>query len=212
MSSTGVGQREMSTAFALSVASVCWTVVSSTLSIGIGVRSHVVVLIAFGAVGVVDAVGSVALGYHFHHARRHDQLSEEIEAVAHRIVLVGLATVGLSEVVGGTVRVVQSGSVAASGPTGIVLAAASAVILSVLSVAKQRVGRRIGSNALCSDGHVSGVGAVLGVVTLVGVVATRWLGWPWADGFVTILVGIGALGLAWTSWSSPADLHRPPRT
>jgi divalent metal cation (Fe/Co/Zn/Cd) transporter len=170
------------------------------LSIAIGIHDHVAVLVAFGAVGAVDAVGSVALAYHFHHARRHDHLSQRLEAVAHRIVLVGLSVVGLSAVVGGIIRVASASST--DSPTaGIVLAAASTVVLAVLSVAKQRVGRRIGSDALVSDGHVSAMGAVLGAVTLVGAATARWFGWTWVDGVATIVVGLGALRLAWVTWS-----------
>src|SRR5262249_614654 len=104
MPSTRVDTASVTTALALSVASVPWTVLASTGSVLVGVHRPVAVLVAFGAVGVVDAIGSVALSYHFHHARRHDELSDQIEAVAHRIVLVGLVVVGSSSIVGGGLR------------------------------------------------------------------------------------------------------------
>src|SRR6516162_10285823 len=104
MSSTRVDSDAVLAALLLSVSSVVWTVVTSTISIEIGTRRHVAVLIAFGAVGVVDAIGSIALSYHFHHARRHDHLSEQLEAFAHRVVLLGLITVGLSAMAAGAIR------------------------------------------------------------------------------------------------------------
>jgi divalent metal cation (Fe/Co/Zn/Cd) transporter len=201
MSTTSADRRDITRAFVLSVASVCWTVVSSTLAVAIGISTHVAVLVAFGAVGIVDAVGSVSLAYHFHHARRHDQLSARLEAISHRIVLVGLTLVGISSVVGGILRLGAS-SKSDAGVAGLVLAAASTLVLTLLSIGKQRVAQRIGSDALRSDGHLSGIGAVLGAVTLVGTAATHWFGWSWVDGVATILVGIGALGLARSSSGS----------
>ena len=57
--------------------------------------------VAFGAIGFVDAVGSVALVYHFHHAMRHDALAEHLEQLAHRVVVTGLFLVGLGAAVVG---------------------------------------------------------------------------------------------------------------
>ena len=60
--------------------------------LGIGVNSAV--LVAFGCIGIVDAVGSTRSLYHFRHSLRHDRFSHELERLAHRIVLVGLAIGG----------------------------------------------------------------------------------------------------------------------
>jgi divalent metal cation (Fe/Co/Zn/Cd) transporter len=199
MSTTRVDSDAVSAALLLSVTSVVWTVLSSTLSIGIGARRHVAVLIAFGAIGVVDAIGSVALSYHFHHARRHDHLDEQLEAIAHRIVLVGLVVVGVSAIGAGVLRL-HSSQTADAGTAAIVLTAASMLVLSILALGKERVGRRLGSEALRSDGRVSGIGAVLAAVTLVGTATARWFGWTWVDGSATIVVGAGALALATLSW------------
>ena len=91
-------------AFTLSVQSVVWTVISSSLAITLGIRSNTAVLVAFGAIGIVDAIGSIALVYHFHQGLRHDELSERLETISHRIVLIGLLVVGCSAVVGGVLR------------------------------------------------------------------------------------------------------------
>jgi hypothetical protein len=71
--------------------SIAWTLVGSCLAIAFGVRSESAALIAFGAVGLVDLVGSVALVHHFRHALRTDALSDHFEQRAHRIVIFGLS-------------------------------------------------------------------------------------------------------------------------
>jgi divalent metal cation (Fe/Co/Zn/Cd) transporter len=183
----------------ISVVSVAWSLLSSALAIDIGLRSHQLVLVAFGAVGVVDAVGSVALTYHFRHALRHDQLSERFESVAHRVVLVGLASVGSAAVAIGVVRLSSGGS-GGSSNAGVVLAGLSFVILLVLSSQKQRIARRVESSALRSDGHLSGVGATFAAITLAGTGLERWLGWRWTDATATVILGVIAVWLAVTTW------------
>jgi divalent metal cation (Fe/Co/Zn/Cd) transporter len=186
-------------ALLVSILSVGWTVTSSVSAIAIGITSHTAVLMAFGAVGAVDAIGSVALVYLFHHSLKHDRLSVHLEAVAHRVVLVGLFVVGCAAVVGGAVRLASSTS---SHPSdaGVVLAALSLVVLLALSARKRQVARRIGSDALRSDAHLSAVGAMLAAITLAGTGAARAFGWRWVDPVATIGIGVAATWLAIATW------------
>src|SRR4051794_24343647 len=157
-------RHHVQSAFTLSLGSIVWTVMSSCLAVTLGIRSNTAVLVAFGAIGIVDAIGSVALAYHFHHGLGRDELSERLEKIAHRAVLLGLLIVGCSAVVAGVLRLLFPQT---SNPSAVevTLASTSFVALVVLAVCKVRVGRRIGSAALMSDGHLSAVGAGQAVVT-----------------------------------------------
>jgi divalent metal cation (Fe/Co/Zn/Cd) transporter len=186
-------------ALRVSLLSMLWTFVSSVAAVIIGVRSHTSVLVAFGAVGTVDAIGSAALAIHFRHGLRHDRLSERLEDLSHRVVLTGLLLVGTAAVVGGVVRLAIP-STRSSSDLGVALAGVSFVVLLGLSRRKLAVARRIASDALRSDGHLSAVGAVLAAVTLVGTVLERWLHWNWADATATIVLGAVAVWLAITTW------------
>ena len=188
-----------SSALRVSALSVVWTVASSALAVTLGIRGRTAVLVAFGAVGVVDAVGSTALVHHFRRGLQHGHLSDELEELAHRVVLVGLLAVGGAAVLGGLLRLHDTHA-GHSSNAGVVLAAVSMVALIVLSARKQQIARRIASAALLSDGHLSAVGAMLAAVTLAGTVLTRWLGWHWADAVATILVGGVAMWLAASTW------------
>jgi divalent metal cation (Fe/Co/Zn/Cd) transporter len=59
-----------------------------------------------------------------------------------------------------------------------------------LATTKKRVGRRIGSKALVSDGACSMVCAYMSWILLAGVAATALFGWWWAD-------AVAALGFVW---------------
>jgi len=192
--SGGLHRPHANAALLISIVSVVWTVVSSSTAIALGVRDSTAVLIAFGGVGFVDAVGSVALVYHFHHGLRHDELSDEIEKVAHRVVLIGLMTVGAAALVGGLLRLVTTQSAHAS-TAGMALAAASLVVLTVLSIRKSAIGTRVASAALVSDGHLSGIGAAQALVALMGTGVERALGWDWADAAATSMLGCVAIAV-----------------
>jgi len=190
---------ELEAAWRVSVLSVAWTLVTSAIAVALGIHSHTIVLVALGAVGFVDAIGSVTLAVHFRDALQNEELSPRLEHLAHVVVLVCLAVVGAAAVVAGTVRLVRGqgsdGSVA-----GAVLAASSVVVLTVLARRKVRIARLVGSEALRSDGHLSALGASEAGVALLGTAATEWLSWSSADAAATVLLGLVAVALAGTTW------------
>jgi divalent metal cation (Fe/Co/Zn/Cd) transporter len=191
----GPERADIRAAWLVSVQSVVWTVCASSIAIALGIASESAVLCAFGAIGFVDALGSAALIYHFRHALRHDQLSERLEAIAHKVVIAGLLAVGTTAVVVGGIRLV-AGSAGGSSNAGTALAAISLVVLLILSVRKQSLAWRVGSEALRADGRLSGVGALQAGVTLFGTAAARFFGWEWADALAAGIVGLVAITVA----------------
>jgi divalent metal cation (Fe/Co/Zn/Cd) transporter len=185
--------------FRISVISASFTLVSSAAAIAIGIATSTVVLLAFGAIGLLDAIGSVTLAYHFRHALRHDALSNELERIAHRVVLIGLLVVGVSAVVVGIVRLALDES-SETTTAGIVLAAVSLFVLTLLSCRKTVIARRIGSAALRSDGHLSAIGAAQAAVALAGTASAYWFGWSSADAVATTVLGVLAIAVSGASW------------
>ena len=186
--------RHVRSAFVVSLVSAVWTLASGGAAIALGIASRSAVLVAFGAIGFVDAAGSVALAYHFHHAMRNDALAEHLERIAHRVVVTGLFLVGLGAVVVGVARLV-TGATADDSFAGTLLAAVSLVVLLVLSTRKQRIARRVGSPALRADGRLSAVGAAQAAVALFGT-AARGFGRSSADAIAATIVGLLAMTTA----------------
>jgi len=168
---------------------------ASAVAIALGITGDSAVLVAFGAIGLVDALGSVALVVHFRHARRLDELSDRMENIAHRVVVTGLFVVGGGAVIVGIVRL-SAGSTGGTSGAGTVLAAISLLVLTGLSARKQFLARRVGSFALLADGRLSGVGAMQAGVTLFGTAAALSLHWDWADAAAATVVGLVAIGVA----------------
>jgi divalent metal cation (Fe/Co/Zn/Cd) transporter len=194
-----VHRAHLNAGFRVSVLSVVFTLATSVAAMALGIATSTIVLVAFGAIGLLDAIGSVALAYHFKHGLRHEQLSEELERVAHRIVLVGLLVVGASAVVAGVTRLAlgQSSSATAAGTA---LAAVSLLILATFALRKTVVARRIGSAALRSDGHLSAIGAAQAAIAVAGAAAAEWFGWSSADAFATTVVGVVAVAVSGRAW------------
>ena len=179
----------------ISEISIAWTFVGSSLAIAFGIASGSAALVAFGLVGFVDLVGSVALVHHFRHALRTDELSDHFEQRAHRIVTVGLLSVGCVTVVVSVVRL-AIGHYPKTSTAEIVIASVSLVGLTVLSAGKVRIARRVPSAALRSDGYLSGIGAAQALVVLGGTAAARLLSWHWADDAAALVVGLVAITIA----------------
>jgi hypothetical protein len=185
-------------AWLVSVHSVTWTFITGCAAIAVGVNNASALLVAFGSVGFIDAVGSAALAYHFRHGLRHDELVDHLEHAAHFIVVVGLVTVGLGAMALGGIRLVNDHG-SGSSTVGIALASASLLILVALARRKLRLAERVASGALRADGYLSIVGATQAAVTLAGVL-TAAMGWRWADPAAAMTVGAVAVFIGLQAW------------
>lgn len=185
-------------AWIVSLQSVVWTLLGGAGSIAIGVAKGSVLLAAFGCIGLVDAIGSAALVHHFRHGLRHEELPDDLERLAHRVVVTGLVAVGLGALTAGGVRLAGD-HVTESSALGTSLAAASLVVMIVLSRRKRRLALEVASPALRSDGHLSAVGAAQASVALAGAVTTI-IGWRWADPAAAMGVGVVAMAVGVQTW------------
>lgn len=179
----------------ISAYSLGWTVIAGSGAITIGVIGNSLSLAVFGVIGLLDAVGSATLMLHFWHAIRHETISQRHEELTLRVVSAGMAAVGLGTIADSAYRLDQHVKSTSLLP-GIVLAALSVVVLAALSTGKRRIARRIPSHALGADGWLSAMGALLGVVTLVGTTLNRAFQWWWMDPVAAIGVAGGAVALS----------------
>lgn len=192
---TSLGGSVLRAALRISVVSLAWTLAVGTWAIALGATSDGLSLGSFGAIGLLDAVGSATLVVHFGHALRHEAMSERREHVARRVVTLGMACVGLGTLSISIARLLSHGT-AHSSEAGVALAGASMVVLGVLARGKLVIARGVPSRALRADGWVSAIGAVLAGVTLAGTALTSTFGWSWIDPVAAIGIGGCAVGLS----------------
>src|ERR1039457_2777525 len=162
----------------------------------LGVTENSLALLAFGAVGILDVVGSVTLVGHFVHARAHGAMSEHLERLALRVVTAGLVAVGIATADANVLRLVEHARGNGSA-LGVVLAGVSCLALTGFSLRKRYVAVRLPSVALLADSRLSAIGALLAVVAVGGTAATQALGWWRADPVAALMIAIiaGWLGV-----------------
>jgi divalent metal cation (Fe/Co/Zn/Cd) transporter len=79
-----------------------------------------------------------------------------------------------------------------ASPIGMVLLAATVVVMVGLGIAKVRVGRRLGSQTVVADGRFSLVDGSLAGAVLTGLALSALFGWWWADALLAIAISVAA--------------------
>lgn len=173
----------------VSAFSLAWTMAASGVALAAGLAARSLVLVAFALAGTLDAIGSAALVGHFGRAMRTGAVSERLERAVLVVVACGMGAVAASTVAQGVMRLATDRA-AEPSVVGTVLAAVSAVVLTRLARVKASLGRALPSPALLADSHLSGFGALLALITLVGTGTTAAFEWTWLDPLAALLVAL----------------------
>ncbi|GAA2834445.1 hypothetical protein [Nonomuraea rubra] len=187
--------RDARTARSLSVATLAWLGVESTLGLAAGLAAHSVALIGWGLAAFVEAAASLIVVWRFTGART---LSPSAESTARKAVAVSFWLLAPYLVIH-VAHDLDAGHRAAPSVLGIVVTTFSLVSMPVLGVAKRRLGARLASAATSGEGTQNLICAAMAA----GVLAGLWLntvGWWWVDPLVAVLLAAVAVregGRAW---------------
>ena len=83
---------------------------------------------------------------------------------------------------------------------GIVLAAASLVVMPVLSLAQRRAGRELGSVSAVADSKQTLLCTYLSAALLAGLMLNALLGWSWADPVAALVIAAVAVREGRNAW------------
>ena len=168
---------------------LAYNVVEAVVALWAGSEAGSIALFGFGLDSVIEVVAASALLWRLSvEARGGD--SERIERAEGKVRrLIGLTFLALAAYV--TVQAVYT-LAAQSRPeesaVGIVLAAASLVIMPLLAWGKLEVARGLGSQALRAEAKETLACAYLSFTLLLGLLLNATLGWWWADPTVALLM------------------------
>ena len=165
-------------------ASVTYNVVEAVIAITAGLVAESIALVGFGLDSIVEVSSGLIILWQFRHP-----LPESREQTALRLMafsFFGLAAYVTFE----SIRSLTTGHEAETSIVGMILAAASLVVMPFLSWAQRRTGRALGSNAVVADSIQTLLCTYMSGVLLVGLVLNATLGWWWAD-------PVAALGMTW---------------
>jgi divalent metal cation (Fe/Co/Zn/Cd) transporter len=173
--------------------SVLWSAVvgvSSTV-VGLGVSSTA--LLGFGANAILDGAASAVLIWRFGAARSHDRDAGTVERRA--VLAVSVVMIGVALYVAATaIGALTNHSAPESSVIGIVLTAASTLVLPFLARAKLGLAGQLRSTALRGDGILSLAGALLAAATLASLIVRAALGWGWADDVAALVIAVMLIG------------------
>ena len=189
-------------AFRLEYLTVAWNTLEGVAAISAGVAAGSVSLIAFGLDLSVEVFASLVVIWELRGIDRGR------ERRALRLIGAGYLAVAVY-VAWDAARALMNGNHPAVSPLGMLLLAATVVVMAALGVAKLRVGRLLQSPTVRADGRFSLVDGSLALAVLIGLTVNAGFGWWWADGVLALLIALLAAreGIeAWRGRSEPAPL------
>ena len=178
-------------ALALSYFSIGWGLIAGASAITAGLLAGSLGVLGLGLNVLADVAGSVGLVWRFGVERRDPTRGIRAEARASVVVATSLALVAITLTVA-AINELVSHSVPEHTLFAMISAGVSALVLAPLGWVKYRTGRLLGSHALMGDGTLSAIGAALGILALLGLLAEQLLGWWWADRVTALCVALVA--------------------
>jgi divalent metal cation (Fe/Co/Zn/Cd) transporter len=180
---------------------VAWNICAGGASLIVGAATGSLALIAFGLDAAVDSIASSTLVWRFGQERTHAERGDELERTALRVVGATLVAIALYVLIQG-IRSLAARSHPNGSAFGVVLAAASLLVLPLLAYRKMRLASVLQSRALRGDALLSAAGASLAMIALVGQLLNNLLGWWWADSVAALVIGLGLFIEGWRSLRS----------
>jgi divalent metal cation (Fe/Co/Zn/Cd) transporter len=163
----------------LNVATIAYNSAEGVIAIVAGWLAGSVALVGFGVDSVIELAASLAALWRLR-ADLDVVRRERAEQVA--LQLVGLSFLALAAYVGyEALRALVKQEAPRESTVGIVLAAASLVVMPMLARAKRRVARAMTSAALEAEATQTHICAWLSAILLAGLGLNAVLGWWWAD-------------------------------
>ena len=180
-------------------ATITYNVIEAVIAISEGTRVSSSALIGFGLDSVIEVSSAAAVAWQFAGAN-----PERREKVALRIIAFSFFALAAYVGVDSIRALFGLGAPASHSSIGIALAAASLMIMPVLSWAERRAGRELGSLSAVADSKQTLLCTYLSAVLLIGLVLNSTLGWSWADPIAALVIAAIAVREGVNAWKGDA--------
>jgi divalent metal cation (Fe/Co/Zn/Cd) transporter len=185
-------------ALLLSVLSIVLAGATGALAVLVGLASGSLSLLGFGFDAAIDSAASVALVWRFRIEAREPHRAERVETIAE--ALVGVVLLVLAAYLGfGAVRALVDGTHPEASVVGIGLLLFSLVVLPPLAYAKHRTAAELSSGALRADSILTGIAALLALISLAGLGLSTAFGVTSADAVGALVVVAILVREGWSS-------------
>jgi divalent metal cation (Fe/Co/Zn/Cd) transporter len=166
----------------LVAATITYNVIEAVVALAEGTRVSSSALIGFGLDSVIEVSSAAAIAWQF-----SAKDPESREKAALRFIAFSFFALAAYVTVDAVLSLLGFGE-AKPSVIGIVLAAASLVVMPVLSLAQRRAGREYGSMSAVADSKQTLLCTYLSAALLAGLLLNALLGWAWADPLAAIVI------------------------
>lgn len=181
---------------ALSWLSLLWMSGEGILGLVAGITAASISLVGWALGSVIEGLASVIVIWRFTGNRT---LSETSERRAQKAVSVSFFLLAPYLTVEGIRDLATQHTVTAS-ELGIVVTAASLILMPVLGLAKKRLASTLGSGATAGEGVQNLMCAAQAGAVLLGLAATAAFGWSWVDPAIALLLAAWAIREGLEAW------------
>lgn len=178
----------------LVAATISYNLIEAAVALTEGTRASSTALIGFGLDSLIEVTSAAAVAWQF--AARDPQRRERITL---RVIAFSFFALAL--------YVATASAMSLSGiaeprhsPIGITLAAASLVIMPLLSRAQRTAGRELGSPTAIADSKQTLLCTYLSAILLLGLLLNTLLGWSWADPLAALVIAVIAAKEGLDAW------------
>ncbi len=179
---------------------IAYNILEATASIIFGSIARSIALIGFGLDSIVETLSGLVLIWRLRqHGRISEVAEERLEKRATRLVAITFFVLG-AYVLFQSVKNLVLAVIPAPSLPGIVIAAASIVVMPLLTWQKYRTGKQINSRALVADSKETLACAFLSVALLLGLGANYLIGFWQADPIVGLIISIFLFREGWKIW------------
>ena len=161
---------------------ITYNVVEAVIALGEGARVSSSALIGFGLDSAIEVSSAAAVAWQF-----SAKDPETREKAALRFIAFSFFALALYVGVDSVLSLLGMGEARPSA-IGIGLAAASLVVMPVLSLAQRRAGRELGSLSAVADSKQTLLCTYLSAALLVGLTLNALFGWSWADPVAALVI------------------------
>lgn len=184
-------------------ATISYNIIEAMIALTEGTRVSSTALIGFGLDSVIEVSSAAAVAWQF--AGRDP---EKREKIALRIIAFSFFALALYVAID-SIRALLGIGEARHSTVGIGLAAASLVIMPVLSLAQRRAGRELGSASAVADSKQTLLCTYLSAVLLVGLLLNSLFGWSWADPIAALVIAVIAVKEGLNAWKGDTCCPTP---
>lgn len=188
------------TARILSWVSLFWMVLEGAVGMWAGFVAGSIALIGWALSSAVEGLASVIVIWRFSGARTLSATSEQRAGRAVAVSFWLLAPYILVE----AVHKLITREPPAISLVGVLLTTSSLLLMPLLGIAKQRLGRRLRSTATAGEGKQNLLCAWLAGAVLAGLALNAWRGWWWADPLIAIVLAGVAVNEGFGAWKGEA--------